>query len=152
MLRFHDTADLICSQIKSCIFKSCVHCPFSKRIGRITVLIVLGDQPHKVKAAGKYYDSLNDRELQLLSVDERLLRTMYEEYALAGKVYEYLIADINPEISDDEARTFVFPYSFNLTLQPVIIKTTASRTADILAAYLGKKLMSASIKNFLNFI
>ena len=29
---------------------------------------------------------------------------MYEEYALAGKVYEYLIADINPEISDDGAK------------------------------------------------
>ena len=28
---------------------------------------------------------------------------MYEEYALSGKVYDYLIADINPEISDDEA-------------------------------------------------
>ena len=40
---------------------------------------------------------------------------MYEEYALAGKVYEYLIADINPEISDDEART--------ITVQDILIKT-----------------------------
>ena len=67
------------------------------------------------KAAGMYYESLNDRELELLKVDEKLLCTMYEEYALAGKVYQYLIADINPEISDDEART--------ITVQHILIKT-----------------------------
>lgn len=67
------------------------------------------------KAAQLYYESLNDRELELLKVDEKLLRTMYGEYALAGKVYQYLIADINPEISDDEART--------ITVQHILIKT-----------------------------
>lgn len=67
------------------------------------------------KAAGQYYASLNDRERELLAVDEKLLCAMYEEYALAGKVYAYLIADINPEISDDEART--------ITVQHILIKT-----------------------------
>lgn len=67
------------------------------------------------KAAGQYYESLSDRERQLLAVDEKLLCAMYKEYALAGKVYEYLIADINPEISDDEART--------ITVQHILIKT-----------------------------
>lgn len=71
------------------------------------------DNAHK--AAGKYYESLNDKELELLKVDEKLLCDMYEEYALAGKVYQYLIADINPEISDDEART--------ITVQHILIKT-----------------------------
>ena len=95
------------------------------RIARIKAMNLLAEKyeislsdeesDNAAKAAGKYYDSLNDRELQLLSVDERLLRTMYEEYALAGKVYEYLIADINPEISDDEART--------ITVQHILIKT-----------------------------
>lgn len=67
------------------------------------------------KAAGIYYASLTDKEKELLGVDEALLCTMYEEYVLAEKVYEYLIADINPEISDDEART--------ITVQHILIKT-----------------------------
>ncbi|MDE7273754.1 MAG: peptidylprolyl isomerase [Lachnospiraceae bacterium] len=66
-------------------------------------------------AASQYYESLNDKERELINVDEKLLCTMYEEYALAGKVYEYLIADINPEISDDEARI--------ITVQHILIKT-----------------------------
>ena len=67
------------------------------------------------EAAKLYYASLCEKEQELLKIDEKLLRTMYEEYTLAGKVYEYLIADINPEISDDEART--------ITVQHVLIKT-----------------------------
>ncbi len=67
------------------------------------------------KAAEQYYKSLSQKEQNLLGIDEKLLRTMYEEYTLAGKVYAYLIADINPEISDDEART--------ITVQHVLIKT-----------------------------
>ena len=66
-------------------------------------------------AAQMYYESLNEREQELLKADEKLLCKMYEEYALAGKVYQYLIADINPEISDDEART--------ITVQHILIKT-----------------------------
>lgn len=79
--------------------------------------ISLSDEEFRnaAKAAKQYYEALNDRERQLLAVDEKLLCTMYEEYALAGKVYEYLIADINPEISDDEART--------ITVQHILIKT-----------------------------
>ena len=67
------------------------------------------------KAAESYYESLTDKEKELLGVDEELLCTMYQEYMLAEKVYEYLIADINPEISDDEART--------ITVQHILIKT-----------------------------
>ncbi len=67
------------------------------------------------KAAGQYFASLGDRERELLGVDEKALCAMYEEFALAEKVYEYLIADINPEISDDEART--------ITVQHILIRT-----------------------------
>lgn len=79
--------------------------------------IVLSDEElgNASKAAAIYFESLNDKERKLLGVDEELLCSMYEEYALAEKVYEYLIADINPEISDDEART--------ITVQHILIKT-----------------------------
>ena len=73
------------------------------------------EQDKIVKAAEEYFHSLSVQEVQELGVTQALIRQMYEEYALAGKVYEYLIADINPEISDDEART--------ITVQDILIKT-----------------------------
>lgn len=73
------------------------------------------EQDKIVKAAEEYFHSLSAQEVQELGVTQALIRQMYEEYALAGKVYEYLIADINPEISDDEART--------ITVQDILIKT-----------------------------
>lgn len=95
------------------------------RIARIKAMNLLAEKygislsdeetGNAAKAAKQYYASLNDKERELLAVDQKLLCAMYEEYALAGKVYEYLIADINPEISDDEART--------ITVQHILIKT-----------------------------
>ena len=73
------------------------------------------EQDKIVKAAEEYFHSLSVQEVQELGVTQALIRQMYEEYALAGKVYEYLIADINPEISDDEART--------ITVQDILVKT-----------------------------
>lgn len=67
------------------------------------------------KAAEKYYKSLNETELARFAVAQEHIYAMYEEYALADKVYKHLIADINPEISDDEART--------ITVQHILIKT-----------------------------
>lgn len=55
--------------------------------------------------ANTYYASLSTEEIQALSVTGDLIYHMYQEKALADKIYDYLIADINPEISDDEART-----------------------------------------------
>ena len=68
-------------------------------------------------AAAAYYGSLNDREKEGMGVTENIILTMYSEYALANKVYQYIIKDINPEISDDEART--------ITVQHILIKTYA---------------------------
>lgn len=74
------------------------------------------DEKNRIaKAAREYYASLREAELAGLAVTQEQISTMYEEYALADKVYEHLIADINPEISDDEART--------ITVQHILIKT-----------------------------
>lgn len=67
------------------------------------------------EAASRYYESLNDTEREILSVDEEMINLLYAEFALANKVYEYIIKDINPEISDDEART--------ITVQYILLKT-----------------------------
>lgn len=69
------------------------------------------------KAAGEYYNSLTEQEIEKMGVSEETIRLLYEEYARADKVYEFLIKDINPEISDDEART--------ITVEHILIKTYA---------------------------
>ena len=59
------------------------------------------------EAAKVYFESLTEAEREALDVTLDTIRQLYREYALADKVYEYMIKDVNPEISDDEARTVV---------------------------------------------
>lgn len=67
------------------------------------------------EAADTYYSSLNQTEREVMQVDREVIARLYAEFALANKVYEYIIKDINPEISDDEART--------ITVQHILIRT-----------------------------
>ena len=67
------------------------------------------------EAAKAYFDSLTAVEKKEMDVTFNTIRQLYREYALADKVYDYMIQDVNPEISDDEART--------VTLQQILIKT-----------------------------
>ncbi len=68
------------------------------------------------RAAEEYFGSLSDREKELMGVELAVIERMYTEYALADKVYQYIIQDINPEISDDEART--------ITVQHILFRTS----------------------------
>ncbi len=65
-----------------------------------------------------YYASLNETEVDAMGVDQETIEGLYKEYALANKVYQYIIKDINPEISDDEART--------IKVQQILLKTYAT--------------------------
>lgn len=67
------------------------------------------------KASDEFFEGLNDVEKETLKLTRADIFTAYSEYALAEKVYDYVIKDVNPEISDDEART--------LTIQEIFIKT-----------------------------
>lgn len=67
------------------------------------------------QAAEEYYSSLNDTEKELMGADQDVIRRLYSEYALADKVYQDIIRDVNPEISDDEART--------ITVQHILLRT-----------------------------
>ena len=69
------------------------------------------------EAAKTYYSLLNETEIEAMGIDEKTVVSLYTEYAIAEKVYRYIIKDINPEISDDEART--------ITIQHILIKTYA---------------------------
>lgn len=67
------------------------------------------------EAAKDFYESLSPEVIEETGITVEILENMYKEYALANKLYAALIEDINPEISDDEART--------ITVQHIFIKT-----------------------------
>ncbi len=67
------------------------------------------------EAAAAYFETLNPAEREAMQVTEETIFNLYGEFALANKVYEFIIKDINPEISDDEART--------ITVQDILLKT-----------------------------
>lgn len=81
-------------------------------------------------AADTYYGSLTDTEIKQMGVSRDTVSKLYAEFALAEKVYQYTIKDINPEISDDEART--------ITVQHILIKTYALDGAGKRVAYTGQ--------------
>lgn len=70
-------------------------------------------------AAETYYASLSEAEKKAMDVNEDTIWQLYMEYALSDKVYEHIIGDVNPEISDDEART--------VSLQQILMKGTYAR-------------------------
>src|SRR5574344_1703193 len=85
---------------------------YAKEIG-----VSLNDEEKKniSMAANEYFSSLSNEEKQLFNVSEDLLYNMYAEFAVANKVYEEVTKGVNPEISDDEART--------VTIRSILIKT-----------------------------
>ena len=67
-------------------------------------------------AAAKYLATLSEAEKEMLGITEgKVVEQLYEEKLLADKLYAYLIRDVNPEISDDEARI--------ITVQHILLKT-----------------------------
>lgn len=70
----------------------------------------------KVVAAGReYFESLTPVEVSYLDVDKDTITELYREFAVADKLYSVITQDINPEISDDEART--------ITVHTILVKT-----------------------------
>lgn len=94
-------------------------------------------------AALEYFNSLSTSEIKMLEVNLETIITMYSEYALANKVYDYIIKDINPEISDDEART--------ITIQHILVKTYTIDSKGEMIPYStsGKAEAYIKIKNAL---
>ncbi|MBR2036324.1 MAG: peptidylprolyl isomerase [Lachnospiraceae bacterium] len=67
-------------------------------------------------AAAEYLVTLTESEEELLGITEgKIIEQIYSEKLLADKLYAYLIRDVNPEISDDEARI--------ITVQHILLKT-----------------------------
>jgi foldase protein PrsA len=79
------------------------------------------------KAALEYFSPLNETEKEVMGVDLETVKNLYTQYALADKVYQTIIQGINPEISDDEART--------ITVQHILIKTYTTNGAGKIVEY-----------------
>ena len=79
--------------------------------------IVLDDKEEALvdRATDTYFMSLNETEIQGMGINRDVVRKLYFEYAISEKLYQKIIEDINPEISDDEART--------ITVEHILIKT-----------------------------
>ena len=67
------------------------------------------------EAADTYFQSLNADEIQAMHVNVATIRQLYEEFALANKLYNNITQQIQPEISDDEARA--------VSVKSILIKT-----------------------------
>ena len=50
------------------------------------------------------FQSLTDEEVAYLNISQDNVQDIYEKYALADKLYQSLVQDVNEEVSDDEAR------------------------------------------------
>ena len=83
--------------------------------GSLGVELTADEMKSVETAADIYYDSLNIAEIDGMVIDRDTIVSLYREYLLARKVYEHIISDVNPEISDDEAR--------NITLEYILIRT-----------------------------
>lgn len=79
------------------------------------------------QAADEYFQSLNETEIEAMGVTKETVLQLYTEYALADKVYQQIIAEVNPEISDDEART--------ITVEQILLKTYAEDSEGKTIAY-----------------
>lgn len=68
-------------------------------------------------AAEQFMSSVSEDTLTVMGVDDdgTEVLALYEERLLSDKLYAYLIKDVNPEISDDEARV--------VTVQHILLKT-----------------------------
>lgn len=82
------------------------------------------------RAAAEYFLSLNDTEKEMMGVSAELIEQLYREYALADKVYQFIIQDVKPEISDDEARTIM--------VQHILLRTDTIDNAGNRVAYSDK--------------
>ncbi|MBR4640216.1 MAG: peptidylprolyl isomerase [Butyrivibrio sp.] len=80
--------------------------------------IVLDDKENQKaeEAAAEYYETLSEADIAAMDgITKEDIACIYKDQALADKLYNDIIKDINPEISDDEART--------ITIEQILIKT-----------------------------
>lgn len=64
------------------------------------------------KVVDEYYESLTKKERKFIGIDKGELKSFYEKYAIAQKLYKTLTEGVNEEVSDDEARVVLVQQIF----------------------------------------
>ena len=91
------------------------------------------------QAADEYYTSLTAADIAAMNnVTIEEIAEIYKEQAIANKLYNYIIRDINPEISDDEART--------ITVEQILIKTYSLDSSGAKVDFTDSEKKAAYIK------
>ena len=73
-----------------------------------------------------FYGELSKNDIDSLGIAIEDIRKMYSEYTIANKLHKHMIAEVNPEISDDEAR--------EITINRMIFKTDKVSDSDAVKA------------------
>lgn len=104
------------NQLKDTILARLAQIKVMNLLARENGIDLTDEEKEMAKAASRdYVLRLSDEERDALKANQDIVCTMYEEYALANKVYSEITKDVNPEISDDEART--------ISVKHILIKT-----------------------------
>lgn len=90
------------------------------------------------EAADAYFGSLTEAEVEVLGITKEMVLQLYKENALADKVYQQIVAQVNPEISDDEARIITLEQIFMPTVQKDKGGNIISYSAEMKAGVLDK--------------
>ena len=103
-------------QIKSMVLAKLAQVKVMNLMAESYKVTLSGDEETKLQTVSEnFYNSLTDTEKEVLSLTQDDIYSYYKELLIASKLYEYVIRDVNPEISDDEARI--------VTVQEIFIKT-----------------------------
>lgn len=71
------------------------------------------EMAHVEAAAAAYYSSLNQEEKDYTGATEKDIKSLYEHYAMAQKVYATLTQGVSQEVSDDDARVMSVMQIYN---------------------------------------
>ncbi len=75
------------------------------------------NEQEKVKKAAQEFHEVLENSGNTDNISLELLEGMYSDYALADKIYNEVTRNVNPEISDDEARS--------ITVKQILFKTSS---------------------------
>jgi len=97
--------DSLENYIKTITLNELVNMVCMKQLADQKGLILSEEEETKIKEAAKeYYASLAKADKDYLDVSESEVQEFYRHYALAGKVHQAIVNEIDDEVSDDEAR------------------------------------------------
>lgn len=104
------------------------------------------------KAADEYFQSLNADEIKAMGINISTVKQLYEEFAIANKLYKDITEKIQPEISDDEARAVsvktILVKTYSMTNQGTRIEFTDAQKEEAFDRILEAKMKIESGTDF----